>query len=113
MTEYLAERDDHAPLDQRRIPDGTSGASRRARQSQIHVSKLGERGRTERRQVGTDVGVLRSRAMRRFLPRKDNCKYGDERHDREECDEHPRALRRLTSARHVEQFEEPSHYSEG
>ena len=66
------------------------------------------------RPVRTDVGILRSRAMRRFLPRSDNCKYGDERHDREECDEHPPSAQAANERPgHVEQFEEPSHYSEG
>lgn len=52
--------------------------------------------------------------MRRFLPRSDNCKYGDERHDREECDEHPPSAQAANERPgHVEQFEEPSHYSEG
>ena len=27
--------------------------------------------------------------MRRFLPSHDDCEYGDERHDRDQCDEHP------------------------
>jgi len=68
----------------------------------------------ERRQVRTDVGILRSRAMRRFLLRSDNCQYGDERHDREECDEHPPSAQAANERPdHVEQFEDPSHYSEG